>query len=58
MCGKVRISLVEVKKAEYGLMLFGLLKSPKGLADAFYGCEKVDKRSCLRFIHILKKVHL
>lgn len=44
---RVRISLVEVcEKVE---------KSGRG---AFCGCEEVEKTLCLRFIHILKKVHL
>ena len=34
---------------------FGRFKGPKRLTDVFYGCEKV---LVLRFIHILKTVHL
>ena len=34
-------------------MLFWSVKSPKGLADHFYGCEKVDKTFWFEvYVHI------
>ena len=42
------------KKSE--ICHFGLYKGPKGLTDAFYGCERVEQiiYSLLSFINILK----
>ena len=59
MCGKVRISLVKVYKS--GVRTFVILvykKAQKVLQMHFMAVIKSIKRSGLRFILIIKKVHL
>ena len=59
MCGKVRISLVKVY--ESGVRTFVTLvykKAQKVLQMHFIAVIKLIKRSGLRYMYILKKVHL
>ena len=59
MCGKVRISLVEVQGSRVRTFVISVYKkAQKDLQMHFMAVKKSIKRSGLRFIHILKKVHL
>ena len=59
MCGKVRISLVEVQESRVRTFVISVYKkAQKDLQMHFMAVKKSIKRSGLRFIHILQKVHL
>ena len=60
MYERVGISLVEVyERVRKSVTSVCKKKKSKGLKDAFYGCEKVEKTSSgFWFIHIQKTVHL
>ena len=59
MCGKVRISLVEVQESRVRTFVISVYKkAQKDLQMHFMAVKKSIKRSGLRFIHISKKMHL
>ena len=58
MCGKVRISLEEVYERVGTSVILVCKKAQKDLQMHFMAVKKPIKRSGLRFVHILKKVHL
>ena len=59
VCGKVRISLVKVyESGERTFVILVYKKAQKDLRMHFMAVKKSIKRSGLRFIHVLKKVHL
>ena len=59
MCGKVRISLVEVYESGVGTSVTLVCKkTQKVLQIIFMAVKKSIKRSGLRYMYILKKVHL
>ena len=59
MCGKVRISLVEVQGSQVRTFVISVYKkAQKDLQMHFMAVKKSIKRSGLRYMYILKKVHL